>query len=66
LGVKESHQMAIFRIIAAILHLGNLEIQSERDGDACSVSGEDEHLNNFCGLLGVEHGQMQHWLCHRK
>lgn len=30
--------MAIFRIIAAILHLGNLEIQSERDGDACSVS----------------------------
>ncbi|KAM9167503.1 unconventional myosin-Vb-like [Mergus octosetaceus] len=66
LGVKESHQMAIFRIIAAILHLGNLEIQSERDGDACSMSSEDEHLNHFCGLLGVEQGQMQHWLCHRK
>uniref|UniRef100_A0A8B9CTW9 Myosin VB n=1 Tax=Anser brachyrhynchus TaxID=132585 RepID=A0A8B9CTW9_9AVES len=66
LGVKESHQMAIFRIIAAILHLGNLEIQSERDGDACSVSSEDEHLNHFCSLLGVEQGQMQHWLCHRK
>uniref|UniRef100_A0A8B9CU24 Myosin VB n=1 Tax=Anser brachyrhynchus TaxID=132585 RepID=A0A8B9CU24_9AVES len=61
LGVKESHQMAIFRIIAAILHLGNLEIQSERDGDACN-----EHLNHFCSLLGVEQGQMQHWLCHRK
>ena len=30
--------MTIFRIIAAILHLGNLEIQGERDGDACSVS----------------------------
>ncbi|KAM6289520.1 unconventional myosin-Vb-like [Aegotheles albertisi] len=66
LGVKESHQMTIFRIIAAILHLGNLEIQAERDGEACSVSSEDEHLNNFCGLLGVEHSQMQHWLCHRK
>ncbi|NXC43697.1 MYO5B protein, partial [Penelope pileata] len=65
-GVKESHQMSIFRIIAAILHLGNLDIQSERDGEACSVSSEDEHLNNFCSLLGVEHGQMQHWLCHRK
>lgn len=38
LGVKESHQMAIFRIIAAILHLGNLEIESERDGEACSMS----------------------------
>ncbi|XP_051498401.1 unconventional myosin-Vb-like isoform X2 [Apus apus] len=66
LGVKESHQVTIFRIIAAILHLGNLEIQAERDGDACSVSSEDEHLNNFCDLLGVEHSQMQHWLCHRK
>ncbi|XP_054664937.1 unconventional myosin-Vb isoform X2 [Grus americana] len=66
LGVKESHQMTLFRIIAAILHLGNLEIQAERDGDACSVSSEDEHLNNFCSLLGVEQSQMQHWLCHRK
>ncbi|NXV16012.1 MYO5B protein, partial [Cepphus grylle] len=65
-GVKECHQTTIFRIIAAILHLGNLEIQGERDGEACSVSSEDEHLNNFCGLLGVEHSQMQHWLCHRK
>ncbi|NXY09544.1 MYO5B protein, partial [Pteruthius melanotis] len=65
-GVKESHQMTIFRIIAAILHLGNLEIQGERDGEACSVSSEDEHLSSFCGLLGVEHSQMQHWLCHRK
>uniref|UniRef100_A0A8C3EL15 Myosin VB n=1 Tax=Corvus moneduloides TaxID=1196302 RepID=A0A8C3EL15_CORMO len=62
IGVKESHQMIIFRIIAAILHLGNLEIQGERDGEACS----DEHLSNFCSLLGVEHSQMQHWLCHRK
>ncbi|XP_056370111.1 unconventional myosin-Vb [Oenanthe melanoleuca] len=66
LGVKESHQMTIFRIIAAILHLGNLEIQGERDGEACSVSSEDEHLSSFCSLLGVEHSQMQHWLCHRK
>ncbi|XP_075302633.1 unconventional myosin-Vb isoform X2 [Opisthocomus hoazin] len=66
LGVKEFHQMTIFRIIAAILHLGNLEIQAERDGDACSISREDKHLNNFCSLLGVEHSQMQHWLCHHK
>uniref|UniRef100_A0A8C6ND45 Uncharacterized protein n=1 Tax=Melopsittacus undulatus TaxID=13146 RepID=A0A8C6ND45_MELUD len=66
LGVKESHQITIFRIIAAILHLGNLEIQAERDGDACSILSDDEHLNNFCSLLGVEHSQMEHWLCHRK
>ncbi|XP_069737407.1 unconventional myosin-Vb-like isoform X1 [Phaenicophaeus curvirostris] len=66
LGVNESHQMTIFRIIAAILHLGNLEIQAERDGDACSISSKDEHLKDFCSLLGMERSQMQYWLCHRK
>ncbi|NWU99816.1 MYO5B protein, partial [Upupa epops] len=65
-GVKESQQMSIFRIVAAILHLGNLEIRAERDGEACSVARDDEHLPTFCSLLGVEHSQMEHWLCHRK
>lgn len=27
---------------------------------------QDEHLSNFCRLLGIEHSQMEHWLCHRK
>nr|XP_042120290.1 unconventional myosin-Vb isoform X3 [Peromyscus maniculatus bairdii] len=66
LGVRESHQISIFKIIASILHLGSVEIQSERDGDSCSIPPQDEHLSNFCRLLGVEHSQMEHWLCHRK
>ncbi|XP_066568297.1 unconventional myosin-Vb isoform X1 [Amia ocellicauda] len=66
LGVKENHQMSIFKIIASILHLGNVDIRSERDGDSCNIPKNDEHLNHFCDLLGVEHDQMEHWLCHRK
>ncbi|XP_012931424.1 unconventional myosin-Vb isoform X1 [Heterocephalus glaber] len=66
LGVRESHQISIFKIIASILHLGSVAIQAERDGDSCSISPQDEHLSNFCHLLGVEHSQMEHWLCHRK
>ncbi|XP_062984325.1 unconventional myosin-Vb isoform X3 [Elgaria multicarinata webbii] len=66
LGVKESHQMMIFKILAAILHLGNMDLESERDGETCNISKEDEHLHNFCRLLGVEHSQMEHWLSHRK
>lgn len=31
-----------------------------------SPQPQDEHLSNFCRLLGVEHNQMEHWLCHRK
>ncbi|XP_009068415.1 PREDICTED: unconventional myosin-Vb-like, partial [Acanthisitta chloris] len=66
LGVNKSHEMTIFRIIAAILHLGNLEIQEEHGGESCHVLSENEHLNIFCNLMGVEHSQMKHWLCHRK
>ncbi|XP_067886637.1 unconventional myosin-Vb [Heterodontus francisci] len=66
LGVKDTHQMNLYRVIASLLHLGNVEIMSERDGDTCGVAKKDEHLNYFCDLLGVEHDQMEHWLCHRK
>uniref|UniRef100_A0AAY4CN59 Myosin VB n=1 Tax=Denticeps clupeoides TaxID=299321 RepID=A0AAY4CN59_9TELE len=66
LGVKESHQMSIFKIIASILHLGNVEICSERDGESCRISRDDPHLQHFSDLLGIELEQMEHWLCHRK
>ncbi|XP_075885946.1 unconventional myosin-Vb isoform X2 [Nelusetta ayraudi] len=66
LGIKDSSQVTIFKIIASILHLGNVEICSERDGDSCRISSNDAHLQHFCRLLGVELQQMEHWLCHRK
>uniref|UniRef100_A0A8C5AQV4 Myosin VB n=1 Tax=Gadus morhua TaxID=8049 RepID=A0A8C5AQV4_GADMO len=65
IGVKENMQSSIIKIIAAILHLGNVEICSERDGDSCHVLVH-RHLKHFCRLLGVELEQMEHWLCHRK
>uniref|UniRef100_A0A8B9K1B6 Myosin VB n=1 Tax=Astyanax mexicanus TaxID=7994 RepID=A0A8B9K1B6_ASTMX len=40
LSVKEIHQMSIFKIIASILHLGNVEIVSERDGESCHINVE--------------------------
>ncbi|MEQ2210567.1 Unconventional myosin-Vb, partial [Xenoophorus captivus] len=63
-GIKESSQSGIFKIMASILHLGNVEIISERDGESCHRN--DVHLQHFCRLLGVELKQMDHWLCHRK
>ncbi|XP_026794401.1 unconventional myosin-Vb isoform X1 [Pangasianodon hypophthalmus] len=66
LGVKENHQMSIFKIIASILHLGNVEIVSERDGESCHIARNDPHLLHFCELLGVELDQMENWLCRRK
>ncbi|KAJ7987122.1 hypothetical protein DPEC_G00335480 [Dallia pectoralis] len=66
LGVKESNQTSIFRVVASILHLGNVEICPERDGESCHISKDDPHLSHFCRLLGIELDQMEHWLCHRK
>nr|XP_057913382.1 unconventional myosin-Vb isoform X2 [Doryrhamphus excisus] len=66
LGIKDASQNAIFRVLASILHLGNIEICSERDGESCHVSSDDVHLKHFCRLLGLESQQMEHWLCHRK
>ncbi|XP_055087475.1 unconventional myosin-Vb isoform X2 [Periophthalmus magnuspinnatus] len=66
LGIKESAQFGIFKIIASILHLGNIQICAERDGESCRIMKDDPHLKHFCKLLGVELKQMEHWLCHRK
>ncbi|XP_060747618.1 unconventional myosin-Vb isoform X1 [Tachysurus vachellii] len=66
LGVSENHQMSIFKIIASILHLGNVDIVSERDGESCHINRNDSHLVHFCELLGIERDQMENWLCRRK
>uniref|UniRef100_A0AAQ4QY18 Myosin VAb n=1 Tax=Gasterosteus aculeatus aculeatus TaxID=481459 RepID=A0AAQ4QY18_GASAC len=58
LGIGESDQMAIYQIIAAILHLSNVEVKDQ--------SPENAHLVVFCELMGVPCEEMAHWLCHRK
>uniref|UniRef100_A0A8C5JTS4 Myosin VA n=1 Tax=Junco hyemalis TaxID=40217 RepID=A0A8C5JTS4_JUNHY len=65
LGISDSYQMGIFRILAGILHLGNVEFAS-RDSDSCTVPPKHEPLTIFCDLMGVEYEEMAHWLCHRK
>ncbi|XP_052540358.1 unconventional myosin-Vb-like [Tympanuchus pallidicinctus] len=66
LGVPEAQQAAIFRLLAAILHLGNVEVKAERDGEASSVSDDDPHLTHFCTLLTLDPPPVAHWLCHRR
>uniref|UniRef100_A0A2I3H5K4 Unconventional myosin-Va n=1 Tax=Nomascus leucogenys TaxID=61853 RepID=A0A2I3H5K4_NOMLE len=65
LGISESHQMGIFRILAGILHLGNVGFTS-RDADSCTIPPKHEPLCIFCDLMGVDYEEMCHWLCHRK
>ncbi|XP_067446055.1 unconventional myosin-Va-like isoform X1 [Thunnus thynnus] len=65
LGISESDQMAIYQILAAILHLSNVEVK-DQSADKSSVSPDNVHLMVFCELMGVPGEEMAHWLCHLK
>ncbi|XP_059191522.1 unconventional myosin-Va-like [Centropristis striata] len=65
LGIGESDQMAIYQILAAILHLSNVEVK-EQSADKSSILSDNVHLMVFCELMGVPCEEMAHWLCHRK
>lgn len=65
LGINESYQMGLFQVLAAILHLGNVEIK-DRDADSSLIPPNNCHLTAFCELVGVTYQDMSQWLCHRK
>uniref|UniRef100_A0A8D2PHV5 Myosin VC n=1 Tax=Zosterops lateralis melanops TaxID=1220523 RepID=A0A8D2PHV5_ZOSLA len=65
LGLKGDFQMDVFKMLAAILHLGNVEIAAVGD-ERSSISSEDKHLSIFCELLDLNCDKMARWLCHRK
>uniref|UniRef100_A0A669AZT7 Unconventional myosin-Va n=1 Tax=Oreochromis niloticus TaxID=8128 RepID=A0A669AZT7_ORENI len=65
LGINESYQMGLFQVLAAILHLGNVEIK-DRDADSSVIPPNNRHLMAFCELVGVTYQDMSQWLCHRK
>ncbi|MBZ3872843.1 Unconventional myosin-Vc [Sciurus carolinensis] len=65
LGLKEDFQMDVFKILAAILHLGNVQITAVGN-ERSLVSADDSHLKVFCELLGLERSKVAQWLCNRK
>ncbi|XP_061734089.1 unconventional myosin-Va isoform X2 [Nerophis ophidion] len=65
LGINESYQMGLFEVLAAILHLGNVEIK-DKDSDSSIIPSNNNHLTAFCELVGVTYEDMTQWLCHRK
>ncbi|KAL7980036.1 hypothetical protein Chor_001304, partial [Crotalus horridus] len=64
-GLKEDFQMDVFKILSAILHLGNVQIYAAGD-EKSFVNADDKHLTIFSKLLGVASDKIAQWLCHRK
>ncbi|XP_016298040.1 unconventional myosin-Vc [Sinocyclocheilus anshuiensis] len=65
LGLKDSFQADVFKVLAAILHLGNVVIK-ENGSEKSSIGSRDPHLAIFCELMGINMDNMSRWLCHRR
>ena len=68
LGFHDDQLGGVFRVLSAVLHLGNVEVgRKNKGGEVMSVIGDgDKHLVTSATLLGVDSAQLAHWLCHRK
>ncbi|OMH86142.1 Myosin-2 [Zancudomyces culisetae] len=60
-GIDANGQYEIFRIISALLHLGNVEIEQVGRGGARIRDG-DEWFSKAVELLGVEKAEFQRWM----
>ncbi|CAK7901364.1 myosin-2 [[Candida] anglica] len=63
IGIDENKQAQIYKILAALLHLGNIEIAATRN-DA-HLSSEEPNLVKACELLGIDAFNFSKW-CTKK
>ncbi|XP_020880157.1 myosin-16 isoform X3 [Arabidopsis lyrata subsp. lyrata] len=66
-GISEKEQDAIFRVVASILHLGNIEFSKGEDADSSSVKDEQSmfHLQMTSELLMCDPHSLEDALCKR-
>ncbi|XP_078427685.1 myosin-6-like [Wolffia australiana] len=66
-GIDTEEQDAIFRVVAAILHLGNIEFSKGKDADSSVPRDERSlfHLNTAAELLMCDPKALENSLCKR-
>ncbi|KAJ3135563.1 Myosin type-2 heavy chain 1 [Physocladia obscura] len=58
-GISVSNQWDIFKVCAALLHLGNIKISGTSDAQ---ISDDDSALEQACSLLGIEKSDFKKWI----
>lgn len=73
LGFSESEQDNMFKIYAAILHLGNITFvesiisqENEPDQEGVQIKSTDKHLGYLADLLRIDVEEIRQWLCIKK
>ncbi|XP_039812353.1 myosin-11-like isoform X5 [Panicum virgatum] len=67
-GITEQEQEAIFRVVAAVLHLGNINFAKGREVDSSVIKDEKSrfHLNTAGELLMCDCGKLENALINRE
>ncbi|XP_040174093.1 unconventional myosin-Va isoform X4 [Anopheles arabiensis] len=73
LGFDDAEIGDIMKVVASVLHLGNVVFNhrqksqtSEVDSEACSIASNDLHLNVACDILQLDRGELRKWLVTRQ
>ena len=66
-GISVAKQWDIFKLLAVILHIGNIKL-SQADGDtaSCFIDSNDVGVKYTCRLLGIDHEELLKWLTHKR
>ncbi|CAH1990989.1 unnamed protein product [Acanthoscelides obtectus] len=69
----ETEQDDMFKILAAILHLGNIsfkkclvKMDNEQGQEGCKMEETNKYMKKFAELLQIDEEEMRQWLCTRK
>ncbi|KAJ8888714.1 hypothetical protein PR048_008206 [Dryococelus australis] len=68
LNFSEEQQENMWKILTAILHLGNEDIEDAAadNGESSAIKADDHHLLTLCELLDLTAADFRSWLCLRK
>lgn len=67
-GFSDDEQEGIMRVVAIVLHLGNVQFQHNTDDDesACFTPSSGKHLKRVSELLGFDEERLSHLLSTRR
>lgn len=60
IGVSDSKQSEIFKLLAGLLHLGNVKITASRNDSVLAPT--EPSLERACGILGVNAAEFAKWI----